>query len=123
MGSIPGRSAGLGSAINNSISRVGQPLLGAVIFIIVSASFYAVLGNEMPGLETSSEAVRQAFPPLNAPTATTPEAVAAANAASMTAFHLAMVSCAGLLIVGSAVSWIGLRERTGSAPAVAEAAA
>jgi EmrB/QacA subfamily drug resistance transporter len=123
MGSIPGRSAGLGSAINNSISRVGQPLLGAVIFIIVSASFYAVLGNEMPGLEPSSEADRLAFPPLNAPTATTPEAVAAANAASMTAFHLAMVSCAGLLIVGSAVSWIGLRERTGSAPAVAEAAA
>ena len=34
MGSISGRFSGLGSAINNSISRVGQPLLGALIFIV-----------------------------------------------------------------------------------------
>ena len=48
MGSIPGRFSGLGSAINNSISRVGQPLLGALIFIAVSATFYAVLGARRP---------------------------------------------------------------------------
>ena len=44
MGSIPGRFSGLGSAINNAISRVGQPLLGAIIFIAISATFYATLG-------------------------------------------------------------------------------
>ena len=33
MGSIPVGNAGIGSAINNAISRVGQPLLGAVIFV------------------------------------------------------------------------------------------
>jgi len=120
MGSITGRSAGLGSAINNAISRVGQPLLGAIIFIIVSASFYAILGNEVPGLDTSSEAVRQMYPPLNPPSGGTPDEVSAANAASMTAFHLAMVAGAGLLVVGSVVSWVGLRERAGSGSAVAE---
>ncbi len=57
MGSIPGRFSGLGSAINNSISRVGQPLLGALIFIAVSATFYAVLGTEAPGLDVDAAAI------------------------------------------------------------------
>ena len=43
MGSISGRYSGVGSAINNSISRVGQPLLGALIFIPISAAYYASL--------------------------------------------------------------------------------
>ena len=69
MGSIPGRFSGLGSAINNSISRVGQPLLGALIFIAMSAMYYASLGSDAPGLDTDSQAVRTTFPPLNPPPA------------------------------------------------------
>ena len=55
MGSVPGRFSGLGSAINNSISRVGQPLIGALVFIAISAAYYASLGaadrtrHERPG--------------------------------------------------------------------------
>ena len=49
MGSIPARFSGLGSAINNAIARVGQPLLGAVIFIAVSATFYATLAAARAG--------------------------------------------------------------------------
>jgi len=41
MRSVPGRQAGLASAINNAISRVGPQLAGALIFIVVTASFYA----------------------------------------------------------------------------------
>ena len=52
MGSIPGRFSGIGSAINNAISRVGQPLLGAIIFIAISATFYTALGTYAPGLDT-----------------------------------------------------------------------
>jgi len=58
MRSVPGRQAGLASAINNAISRVGPQLAGALIFIVVTASFYATLGSLVPGLDTSSADVR-----------------------------------------------------------------
>jgi predicted MFS family arabinose efflux permease len=113
MGSVPGRFSGLGSAINNSISRVGQPLIGAIIFIAISATFYASLGTLAPGLDTASAEVRTAFQPLNPPPpSATPEQAAATIQASLDAFHLAMFVAAVLLVVGSAVSWVGLRERT-----------
>jgi EmrB/QacA subfamily drug resistance transporter len=114
MGSVPGRFSGLASAINNAIARVGQPLLGAIIFLAISATFYATLGALAPGLDTNSDAVRAVFSPLNPPRgAATPDQAAAAVRASVEAFHLAMIVAASLLAVGSAVSWIGLR---GSAP-------
>jgi hypothetical protein len=109
MGSIPGRFSGLGSAFNNSVSRVGQPLLGALIFIVISASFYATLGATASGLDTADPSVRQQFPPLNAPAGATPEQSAAAASASIEAFHLAMILAAALLVIGSAVSFFGLR--------------
>ncbi|HET7496388.1 MAG TPA: hypothetical protein VFJ80_13165, partial [Candidatus Limnocylindrales bacterium] len=97
-----------------AIARVGQPLLGAIIFLAISATFYATLGARAPGLETNSDAVRAVFSPLNPPRgAATPDQAAAAVRASVEAFHLAMIVAASLLAVGSAVSWIGLR---GSAP-------
>jgi len=109
MGSIPPRSAGLGSAINNAISRVGQPLLGALIFVAISATFYATLGTLAPDLDVSDEAVRRGFPPLNVPSGASPDQVAAAATASMDAFHLAMFVAAILLAIGALVSYVGLR--------------
>jgi EmrB/QacA subfamily drug resistance transporter len=114
MGSIPGRFSGLGSAINNSISRVGQPLIGALIFIVISAAYYAALAGST-GLDTSSADVRGAFQPLNPPPSGVPaDQAAAANQASIGAYHVAMLLCAALLVVGAVVSWYGLRERRGS---------
>lgn len=111
MGSIPGRVSGLGSAINNSISRVGQPLLGAVIFIAISATYYANLGTKAPDLDVSASDVRTAFQPLNpAPASATADQLTAATQASIDAFHLAMVVVAVLLVIGGLVSWYGLRE-------------
>ena len=102
MGSISGRFSGLGSAINNSIARVGQPLLGALIFIAISATYYASLGSTA-GLDTGDPAVRAAFQPLNPPAGgATAEQVAASNQASIEAYHLAMLVCAGLLAIGGA---------------------
>ena len=110
MGSISGRFSGLGSAINNSIARVGQPLLGALIFIAISATYYASLGSRA-GIDTTDPAVRRAFQPLNPPGAgATPAQIAASNVASIEAFHLAMFICAGLLAIGAVISWYGLRE-------------
>jgi len=110
MGSISGRFSGVGSAINNSISRVGQPLLGALIFIPVSAAYYASLASST-GLDTNDGAIRRMFQPLNPPGAgATAAQITASNQASMAAFQLAMWVCAALLVVGALVSWYGLRE-------------
>jgi predicted MFS family arabinose efflux permease len=115
MGSIPARFSGLGSAINNAIARVGQPLLGAVIFLALSNTFYANLAATAPELDTSSSAVRAAFPPLNPPRpGATPDQVAAAASASIEAFHLAMGVAAGLVAIGGTVSWVGLRPEKAS---------
>ena len=122
MSSIPSRFSGLGSAINNSISRVGQPLLGAFIFIAASAMFYATLGTLAPSLDTSSPEVQAAFQPLNPPPASaTAEQAMAATQASMDAFHLAMLASVVLLVIGGLISWYGLRETAGaSAPGESE---
>lgn len=110
MSSVPGRFTGVGSAINNAISRVGQPLLGAIIFIAISATFYATLGGLAPELDTTSGDVRRAFPPINPPAGGANEAqIVAARQASIDAFHQAMFVSAALLAVASAISFVGLR--------------
>lgn len=115
MGSIPARFSGLGSAINNAIARVGQPLLGAVIFLALSTTFYTNLAAIAPDIDTSSAAVRATFPPLNPPRpGATPDQIAAAASASIEAFHLAMAVAAALVAVGGAVSWFGLRLQEAS---------
>lgn len=122
MGSIPARNSGLGSAINNALSRVGQPLLGAVIFVAITSSFYATLAAKVPGLDPADPAIRAAVAPLNPPRAGTPaEMVAAAKVASVDAFHLASLVSAGLLIAGAVVSGVGLRGRAETGEAAGRA--
>ena len=111
MGSVPVRNAGIASAINNALSRVGQPLIGAAVFIVVSGSFYATIAAAVPGTDPSSPELRaqyEAFhpPPEDAP----PELAAAAKAASTDAFHLAAIVGAGLMVAGAVVNAVGLRE-------------
>jgi DHA2 family multidrug resistance protein-like MFS transporter len=89
---------------------VGQPLVGAVIFIAISASFYAALAGRVPGLDPNDPAIRAAVVPLNPAARGTPaDLVAAAKVASVEAFHLAALVSAGLMAAGAAVSFIGLR--------------
>ncbi len=118
MNSVPARNSGLGSAINNALSRVGQPLVGAVIFIAITASFYAGLAGRVPGLDPNDPAIRAAIVPLNPPLPGTASAlVAAAKAASVDSFHLAALVSATLMAAGSAVSAIGLRSASAPKPA------
>ena len=110
MSSVPVRNAGLASAINNAVSRIGQPLLSALIFVVVSGSFYAALAGAVPGLDPSDPSLRAMVQPLNPPLASTPPAIAAAaHVASVDALRLAAVVCAALLAAGALANWIGLR--------------
>jgi EmrB/QacA subfamily drug resistance transporter len=121
MTSVPTGNSGLASAINNAISRIGPLLAGAVIFIAVSASFYAGLQTRVPSLDASSAQVREAIPPLNAPKSGLPaEQVAAARGASTDAYHLAMLIAAILCAAGAAVNLAGIRTSV-DAGAMAEA--
>ena len=111
MSSVPVANAGLASAINNAISRVGQPLLSAVIFIVITASFYSSLAAKVPGVDPNSPTLRASVQPLDRPVAGTPPAIAAAaREASTDAFHLAVLVGAALLAAGAAVNFVGLRD-------------
>ncbi len=112
MASIPVQQAGRGSAINNAISRVGQPLLGALMFVVITGTFYTSLGRLLPTVDTSAPAVRATVPPLNAVAAgSVPELATASRLASTEAFHVALVLGAGLLLLGAVVNAVGLRTR------------
>lgn len=109
MTSVPRENAGVASAINNAISRVGSPLVVAVIFVAVVSSFYGAISERVPGVDTDSPRFRQQVAPLNPPDEGVPPAVVrAAREASTDAFHLAMIVGAGLLLTGAAVNalWI-----------------
>jgi EmrB/QacA subfamily drug resistance transporter len=112
MRSVPARQAGLASAINNAISRVGPQLAGALIFVVVTMSFYGLLAQRQPQLDLADPAIRAAIPPLARPDLqlTTQESVAVAIA-STEAFHLAMLAAAGLLMGGAAVNAVGISDR------------
>ena len=122
MGSVPSRNAGLGSAINNALSRVGAPLLGAVLFIAVSASFYDGLASRVPGLDTSDPAVRADIAPLNPPRDVSEDVALAAREASVDAFRLAAILAAALLVAGAVANGAGLRGAAGEPREAAERA-
>ncbi len=126
MGSVPVRNAGIASAINNALSRVGQPIIAAVVFIVVSGAFYGTLAAAVPGTDPSSPELRAAYEPLNPPPKNAPpELATATRVASTDAFHLAAIVAAGLMVAGAAVNAVGLRQprRAAAGPSPSSAGA
>jgi EmrB/QacA subfamily drug resistance transporter len=123
MSSVPVRNAGVASAINNALSRVGQPLVAAAVFIVVSGAFYGSLAAAVPGTDPNAPALRAEYQPLNPPPANAdPQLAAAAKEASTEAYHLAVIVGAILLIAGAGVNWMGLRREDDARSGAAEAA-
>ncbi len=120
MTSVPVRHSGLASAINNAISRVGPQLAGAVIFIAITASFYAALASH--GFDMSSASARSKISPLNRPASVSQQEEAAAREASTDAFHLAMLVAAALLASGAVINGVGIRQEPSTALGEAVAA-
>ena len=115
MRSVPSHNSGLASAINNAISRVGPQLFGAVIFIAISATFYANFDNALR--ERSSTELpkaidaREDISPLNRPEEEFGRSVQAAAAdASTQAFQFAMLVGSGLCFAGALVNGLGIRN-------------
>ncbi len=112
MGSVPVANAGLGSAINNAVSRVGSPLLLAMLYLVITVVFYGSLSRLVPAMDTDSNAVRMVVQPLNPPPdGTDPATASAIDQASTDAFRVVMLVDAGLLLAGAAVNGWGLRRR------------
>jgi EmrB/QacA subfamily drug resistance transporter len=112
MRSVPSRQAGLASAINNALSRVGPQLAGALIFVVVTATFYASLGAQLPEVDVNVPSVRADFQPLNQPAPhLSAEHVSAAREASTDAFRLGMLTAAGLLVLGALANAAGISNR------------
>ncbi|MDQ6713707.1 MAG: MFS transporter [Candidatus Dormibacteraeota bacterium] len=118
MRSVPAHNAGLGSAINNAISRVGPQLAGALIFVFITASFYTSIAARRPDVNVNDPAFRKLVSPLNP--AGIPVMGNLVRDASTTAFHLAMMVGAALLLVGAIVNAVGIRD-AGRAPKTAPA--
>jgi EmrB/QacA subfamily drug resistance transporter len=109
MTSVPVRNSGVASAINNAISRIGPQLAGALIFVAVTAGFYADLAARVPGLDVTSAEVRARISPLNQPAPDVPEdRAAAARAASTRVFRLAMLISVALLASGAVINAAGI---------------
>lgn len=132
MTSVPVRYSGVASALNNAISRVGPQLLGAILFVAVTASFYAGMERRLPGLDTSSPEVRQMVSPMNPPKLAggvrppvepaeievePAEIERASREASTDALHLAMLVAAAMLAAGAVVNAIGIRNAPVQGPA------
>ena len=86
-------------------------MLLALLYLVITASFYGTLSTLAPSLDTESPAIRAAIQPLNPPPPDTDPATAAAiDQASADAFALAMLIDAALLAAGAAVNAVGLRR-------------
>lgn len=111
MRSVHVNHSGIGSAVNNAISRVGPQLMGALIFVAITASFYSTLQAKLPDQDLSSRELRQEIAPLNQPKGDVgPEVVRAANESSARSFHVAMSITAALCLLGAAVNGVGIRN-------------
>lgn len=108
MTSVPVNRSGLGSAINNAISRVGPQLAGALIFVFLTANFYSMLASRLTGIDVNSESFRNKVSPLNTPADAS--LVSVVRDASTSSVHLAMLIGAGLLLVGALVNAVGIQN-------------
>ena len=118
MTSVPVHNSGVGSAINNAISRVGPQLAGALIFVFITANFYGYLASRVTGVDVTSAAFRAKVSPLNTPLDA--QLVGVVREASAASFHIAMLIAALLLILGALANAVGIKNAVATRPAPAE---
>lgn len=112
MTSVSTRYSGLASAFNNAVSRVGAPLVGALIFVVISGTFYNAIEKHVPNPGVvSSPDFRKDVSPLNPPKGSySGDVLDASRKASGNSFQLAMTVSAALLFAGALVNLFGIRN-------------
>jgi EmrB/QacA subfamily drug resistance transporter len=109
MRSVPVHNSGVASAFNNAVSRVAPQVVGALLFIAISATFYADLGDRVPRLDTSSEQLREDVSPLNPVAPEADDRVAdAARESSTDSLRMAMLVLALSCFAGGVVNAAGI---------------
>src|SRR4029079_4822958 len=101
--------------VNNAISRVGSPLVGALIFVALTATFYSSLHARVPSIDVDDPQTRLRISPLNVERLASPSPddlarISAERDASTEAFHLAMSIAAGLLAAGAITNAVGILD-------------
>jgi EmrB/QacA subfamily drug resistance transporter len=110
MESVPPERAGVASAVNNALSRVGPQLTMALLFVAVTATFHAQVDPRLDDLGEASEVTARPAPLVPPDAELSVAAARAVEEASTNAFRLAMLGAAGLAFAGAAINGIGIRD-------------
>lgn len=114
LGDVPSEEAGIASAVNNAIARVAGLIAIAAVGAIVSFQFGRALSHNSrlavpaAALSAAKRASLVTTPPR--PYAHDPSFRSALNEASVSAFRAGMLTTAGLIMAGGAISLIGIKN-------------
>jgi predicted MFS family arabinose efflux permease len=114
LGDVKPEQAGIASAVNNAVARVAGLIAVAAVGAIVATQFGSVLdkqhlvGAPSSVITAAKQAPLQTAPPK--PYQHDPVLHNVLNKASVSAFHAGVVAISGLMIVGGAISLVGIRN-------------
>ena len=121
MGSVEQRHAGIASAINNAVARVGSLLAIAVVGIILISAFNSSLDAHLahlplsPGVRHIVDAQRAKLAGIQLPPGINSRVHAALKLAIdesyVSGFRLAALTCAGLALAGAFCGWLMIEEK------------
>ena len=119
LGDVDPKNAGIASAINNAVARVAGLIAVAAVGAVVAAQFSAVLDQRTAALVSGNAAVRSAVADAKTKplVITVPKQLlhnetykSDLREASVSAFHRGVWVMSGLLLVGGAISAIGIKN-------------
>jgi MFS family permease len=121
MSAVPQRHAGIASAINNAVARIGSLLAIAVLGMVINSSFNSSLESHLahlplaPGVRQMLDVQRVQLAGIQIPAGTTHQLHAALKLAVgesyINGFRLAALMCAGLALGGMLCGWVMIEEQ------------
>lgn len=115
LGDVAPSQAGIASAVNNAVARIAGLVAVAAVGAVVAAQFSHVVNQKMATSSVSPSVVGSAKQITLQTTPPSPyqhdqRFKSALSDASVSAFHAGIITIAGLLIAGGAVSLAGIRN-------------